>query len=276
MKSVCTRLPLIVLFFLVTEFCFAQWNTSTIDSSGDTGRRNDVSISTTGIPHVVYIKNDDQLNYAEWTGESWSASVLYSAINNDYTYHRYVDCCAIAGWTSRITVVAFTVDYQKIWSSGSDGDDTLYLIVKSDEASTLYTLDQTVHNAGRSLSESDIDVVVIGDTAHVVAIFNKLNHYQFNLSTRSLISKSAVGEVGVPSSDISLISDSTGSLHLAYYESEDGDLKYAHFQGGSWSVVYVDTVGDVGKYNDIVIKDGVPHIFYYDATNGKLKHAVLR
>ncbi len=58
---------------------------------------------------------------------------------------------------------------------------------------------------------------------------------------------------------------------LSYYDSSDGDLKYAEFDGADWRNEIVDTPGDVGRYNALALTpdaDALPRIAYHDNTGG--------
>jgi hypothetical protein len=68
--------------------------------------------------------------------------------------------------------------------------------------------------------------------------------------------------------------DSSGFLHISYFDEINGDLKYASNTSGSWEIEVVDFSADVGRYSSIAIdaNDNV-HISYYDASNGDLKYA---
>jgi len=63
-------------------------------------------------------------------------------------------------------------------------------------------------------------------------------------------------------------------VHISYSDDSNMDLKYAYFDGTSWSTATVDSTDDVGQYTSIAVdsNDDV-HIVYYDDTNSNLKHA---
>jgi hypothetical protein len=74
----------------------------------------------------------------------------------------------------------------------------------------------------------------------------------------------------------SLAVDGGGRLHLCYYDSAVGDLRYALRAGGSWIYGAIDTAGDVGRYCAIVVgADNNPRVSYFDSTNRALKFAIF-
>lgn len=86
----------------------------------------------------------------------------------------------------------------------------------------------------------------------------------------------------------SLALDSTNQPHISYpYGADSGsmdyDLMYAAKGAFSWLIETVDAgvpagiyPGDVGRYSSIALGPGdLPHISYYDRTNGYLKYAAV-
>ncbi|MEO0123476.1 MAG: hypothetical protein ABIL69_05665, partial [candidate division WOR-3 bacterium] len=72
----------------------------------------------------------------------------------------------------------------------------------------------------------------------------------------------------------SIALDANGNPHISYYDSTNGDLKYAKKTGSSWTMETIDTTGTVGLYTSIALDaNGNPHISYYDYTNRDLKYA---
>ena len=79
---------------------------------------------------------------------------------------------------------------------------------------------------------------------------------------------------------ISLTLGADGTPHIAYYDVDAGDLKYAPaispIPVDGWEITTVDSAGDVGGYNSLASDAaGAPRISYVDWTNSTLKYAAL-
>ncbi|HEX8522100.1 MAG TPA: alginate lyase family protein [Tepidisphaeraceae bacterium] len=74
---------------------------------------------------------------------------------------------------------------------------------------------------------------------------------------------------------ISLALDSKGVPGIAYFDGNNGDLKYARLTSGAWKTETVDSLGSVGLYPSLVFSrsDG-PMISYFHRTKGDLRLAV--
>ena len=90
---------------------------------------------------------------------------------------------------------------------------------------------------------------------------------------------------GTRGRDNDLVIDGAGVKHAVYREdiTSDSNLLYAKYVGSggtcagsaAWDCTTVDTTGDLATYGTSIDFDSsnVPHISYYDQTNGDLKHA---
>jgi hypothetical protein len=73
----------------------------------------------------------------------------------------------------------------------------------------------------------------------------------------------------------SLQVDNSNNPRVAYFDGNAGDLKYASFNNGAWTVETVDSKGSVGLYPSLVMsRKGGAMIAYYHRTRGDLRLAV--
>lgn len=72
-----------------------------------------------------------------------------------------------------------------------------------------------------------------------------------------------------------------GAPHVFSYDQTNGNLRHAWYARG-WHAETLDGAGadafgrvdaDVGRHTSALIYGGRPHVFYYDASNGNLRHA---
>ncbi len=72
----------------------------------------------------------------------------------------------------------------------------------------------------------------------------------------------------------SLALDSSGRVHVSYFDENSGNLKYARKDVAAWSIETVDTAVNVGIHSSIGLDSGDrPHIAYIDSKYGTLKYA---
>jgi len=105
---------------------------------------------------------------------------------------------------------------------------------------------------------------------HVVYGKTQLFHAYFNGSSWKTQIVDRTPDVGEYAS---IALDQNNNVHISYYSSANGNLKYASNVSGSWVTKILDSVGDVGQYSSIAVDSaGKVHISYYDVTNGNLKY----
>ncbi|THB79739.1 MAG: hypothetical protein D3926_10105 [Desulfobacteraceae bacterium] len=77
--------------------------------------------------------------------------------------------------------------------------------------------------------------------------------------------------------DSEIVVDSSGKVHIAYYDYSNGDLKYATNASGTWTTQTIEGYYAVGEDCDIAVdsNDRV-HISYYDHSFSALKYATNR
>jgi hypothetical protein len=77
----------------------------------------------------------------------------------------------------------------------------------------------------------------------------------------------------------SIAIDAQYAVHISYFDSTNGNLKYTRCDvdcgdTSNWHTITLDSTGDVGEYNSIVIdSQNMVHISYFDNSNQDLKYA---
>jgi hypothetical protein len=81
--------------------------------------------------------------------------------------------------------------------------------------------------------------------------------------------------IGVTGMYPSITVDRWDKVHISYYYSDSGHLRYVTNSRGGWSTTVVDRNEGVGMPSAIATDDlGRVHISYYDSPNASLKYAV--
>lgn len=92
-------------------------------------------------------------------------------------------------------------------------------------------------------------------------------------------SQAVSGQSADTGTDLSVISYGAGP-HLFYYDVSHHSLRHAFWTGAQWSFQTLDGASqavsgsshDVGQYTSAVVYGGGPQVFYYDDTDGALRH----
>ncbi len=114
------------------------------------------------------------------------------------------------------------------------------------------------------------------DTTNMQLMYNRLDGLGW-LANPVIVD--TLGDVGKYASIAIWQNDNTNPqdlvLHIAYFDEDQDDLKYARLtKDGGGRVEVVDSGGAVGPYPFIALDaNGVPHISYYDISNKDLKYA---
>lgn len=127
---------------------------------------------------------------------------------------------------------------------------------------------------------TDIDwpIVRVGPRGYPHLLFIRqadgaLQYARFRLGmTDKRIIDRRVARSEAPFFDLAIAAN--GQAHVAWFDTEDDDLKYAVFNGASFQVEVVDTHGDVGRYVSLALSaDGTPHLSYSDEDTDTLEYA---
>lgn len=85
-----------------------------------------------------------------------------------------------------------------------------------------------------------------------------------------------IDSAGIVGSQVSIAVDTTGKVGIAYYDATNSGLKYAAFNGVTWSTTSVESSKTVGLSPSVAFDiDGNAFISYYRKTSGDLKLAKL-
>lgn len=95
-------------------------------------------------------------------------------------------------------------------------------------------------------------------------VFIGINKAYCSWETTTLINNLEVGAWV----DTSLAVDSSGHIHISYYDPKNQDLKYVTNSSGTWKTQTIDSPGNVGKYSSLSLdSSGFVHIAYHDNSN---------
>lgn len=252
-------LTIILTICILMGLSFAQWNTQTVDNSGDVGKWSDIAYDSQGYPHIVYFDDTgNDVMYAYWNGTAWMIEQIRSL-----SFSGFVSC-------------AIAVDNQDYPHVVLDNSSTEYW---NKVSGNWQEIDQT------SVSGDYPDICLYynqstGQTIPHISFYRTgsyqdLYHAYLDPNTNQLVEEivDQASDVGIWSH---IICDDNENLYISYYDQGSGALKFANYNGTQWSTAIIDDVGDVGRYNSIALDaSGNPCISYYDETNGDLKYVVI-
>jgi hypothetical protein len=231
------------------------WHTQLIDQDPqDAGAYTSIALDSFGHPHISYQGHryvaPHNLKYAYYDGSHWNIQV--------------VDSSAFVGNTTSIDIdsadhphiVYFDYYSQSLKYAQFDGNVWQF----------------SLSNALALTSSMELDNA---DQPHVsFAVGQELRYDFFDGS----LWHSQTVDQGHSFGDKSLALDPQGYPHIAYFDRTEGTLKYASYDGSSWSIEIVN-VGCVEIPNsDCSISlsidvQGMPQISFNDAVNRTLRYA---
>ena len=72
---------------------------------------------------------------------------------------------------------------------------------------------------------------------------------------------------------VSIALDPNNNPGVSYYDAQNGDLKYAHHDGTSWSVITVSSANTTGLYTSVTFYGNSAYISHYHSTADNLRMA---
>ncbi|HCF58700.1 MAG TPA: hypothetical protein DFS52_11995 [Myxococcales bacterium] len=286
-----------------------SWSIETADSDStwDVGQYTDIAVDSSGRVHISYLRNLSGLKYAtkSATGTTWTATQIHSrghdgqtsivtnadGVHISYYEDNYFDLeyaykpagsstwqlesIETQGSVGRHSAIAtdaagglHVAYYDESWRGALN-----YAYKPRGLAWTTVTLSDTADGAYPSIA-------VDGDGGLHISFYDEFGDHnlQYIYRTPSGIWASSVVVDGVAGELMgaygSLAVDANGGVHIAYFYSTYGDLKYAYKpKGGSWTTATLDEAGIVGHYASIAASLVGVHISYFDRSNQSLKYA---
>jgi hypothetical protein len=259
-------IPLSFLLLAITVSSLqAQWNQQTIDNSADVGKSSDIAYDNQGYPHIVYTTLPSKdVKYARWTGDGWSISTIETGFgSNDDVYPSIVidpsNCIHIVYW------------------DGTNSDQIVYHYINSSGGTTESIIQgsQYVYSSSICLTHNSIwDVFV----PHVVwGSLYGLWYATLNPETEAWETSIIDVSMWAGRGGCDIVTNGIGEFFVSYLDYNDYDIRFAYCDGGDWSTFLVDGIDtDISSGTSIALdNNGIPHISYYDQTNGDLKYATV-
>jgi len=240
------------------------WTPTPLANTTDSDRAI-LKLGGTEIPHVVFQSTSGsatRLRHAWREGTSW----------------RFED---VSGDTAP--------DY---FALAVDGDDRLHVTYRRPLGVGAFELVYATKPSGGTWSTTvvpttgnvEFNSIALGQAGAIHIVYNELTtaglHHVTNAGgswVGEVIHQSPRGSWGRFNSTV--VNGGTGEIHVAYYDSVSGNLRYASKKPGApWFYSLVDGIGDVGRYCAIALSStgftsSAPIISYGDASSRQLKLA---
>ncbi|MFH0865288.1 MAG: T9SS type A sorting domain-containing protein [Bacteroidota bacterium] len=267
---------------LYTTNASGQWETSIIDSTGQTGEYNSIAIDSNNHAHISYfeyIRNDSiaggtvpygNLKYATNASGQWATSTIDTAsglltricVDKQNFIHIVHSELGIGDPVNHLLNIKYTTNKSGAWQSEAIAPG----VVKGADGSIASDNNLNIHIAIRN--EEGVGTSPDGGIGGLRYITNNTGNWSwFDVDTNFYAGN-----------DVDIAIDTNGFPHISYLDKNLG-LKHATNQSGSWTYSVLDTNHNVGWNTSIIIdKDNYTHICYSDPSplidttgNGYLK-----
>ncbi len=243
--------------------------TAYVDDTVGVGKYTSIAIDSDEAVHMSYYDElNGNLKYAYWNGVGLPVNETVDS------YHDQGD----VGLYTSIAVFLDGDRQRPIISYMDEKYDNLKAAVKSGGVWDKWEVEARSSGVGTFNS-----IALASDNRPYISYLN-FNNYSLKVAylnnDKKTWTKGVVDSSGVLGLYTSLSIDSTNQLHISYYDAGNGDLKYARYANNSWTIVKVDTAGDVGIYSSVSThpvgdKAGKLGISYFNVTQGAFRFVYL-
>ena len=221
-------------YLMYADNVSGSWNTNPLDSTASVGQYSSIAVDSNGKVHICYYDSTGNLKYATNVSGTWNNSTVVDSAYN--TYINYSTRYYQFGTYTSIAIDSNNAIHIAYHQASYQYSSTPY--------NYTYKLKYATNSSGAWITYAVDDI----NTSY--------NYY--------------ANDTGWDSITV----DSNGKVHISYYDSTNGYLKYATSAQSSWSTGILDMRGNVGQYSAVSAdSSGKTYISYYDATNGILKYA---
>ena len=248
-----------------TTYDGISWSNTTVDSAEGVGCWNSLAVDSSGDVHISYYDPvNNSLKYATYDGISWSKTFVdgYDQNNPHESVGSYNSLAVDSN--NKVHISYRDEDNNNLKYATFDGISWNISTVNGNPNYDLGMMTSLAVDSSGDVHISYWD----SDLGLKYAIYD-------GISWETTIVDN-IGNVGGRGTSISV--ESNGDVHISYWDGNNGALKYATFDGSSWTNITVDATwgSSVGSYSSLAVdSNGDVHISHWDITNDGLKYAKL-
>jgi len=283
-------------------------NASSPDNNGRTGAMLSLAIGDKDQIYLTYFEDSkDDLRVAKLVSGGWQLDRLAKVVNIGNQRSGWFPSVVLGGGNPHISYYDYdtqTLNYLHLFSPGNwsptniiarnvnildnniqiDDEGVAYFaFIDNNQGSVIF-----IKNTNLNPKQEKVDStgsLSKGIPLLAFALDHNSNSYVAYSTSQGL--KYATNASGIWKPDFidanglypDLTVDSSGGIHLVYYNSSMSALIYGYKESvnAQWDYSTIDNDGNVGLYPSLFVDtSGVVHVIYYDATNISLKYAIGR
>ncbi|MCK9581280.1 MAG: hypothetical protein M0Q92_12655 [Methanoregula sp.] len=243
-----------------------KWATKTVAPTWGT-LSTSMALDAAGNPAIVYGNglHFGNLMYTSWNGSKWSTGIVD---NGDTLLSNIGQHSSLAFDSAGVPHIAYNngnhfAALQYVTRNGTSWDFA------------------AVDGSTKVIGDTGYDPSLVMDPAGLPFIaYRDGKHYGTLMAAH--LNASGTWEIATVDAGSSKFSDTgympsvaldaDGRPHISYYDADNGDLRFASWDGAKWILETLDEKGDVGAYSSLAIDShNQPYISYYDATKQTLR-----